>query len=403
MLNDFDGALRAWNVARKPMLDAVHITGLSRTRYSLLAQAIDLPSDALLTADAFTLARRRLESMPDLASTRLSLRPGDDGFAVADVAVVERATLPRSPVQWAAASVQAALEREVTARLPGRTGQGETWTAAWGWWENRPSASVEFAAPLVSHPRGIWRVALAWQAQTYGSTPVAVREEQLLGDLGYSSWLSANVRVDLSTGLDAWSRPNAATERTVHLTGAVERRLFTDRIAARVSLGRWAGVGGREGFGTAAAELSFTSTKDPGPLVTIVRLGAATASASTPLALWSGAGEGQARAPFLRAHPLLHDGRIDGPVFGRRLAHGTIEAQHWFGRASLLPVAAAVFSDAAVAGQRSPFAVGQPFQWDVGAGMRIRVPGRAGLFRMDFAHGLRDGAQAWMMAWQPGA
>ena len=192
MLNDSDGALRAWNVARKPMLDAVHITGLSRTRYSLLAQAIDLPSDALLTADAFTLARRRLESMPDLASTRLSLRPGDDGFAVADVAVVERATLPRSPVQWAAASVQAALEREVTARLPGRTGQGETWTAAWGWWENRPSASVEFAAPLVSHPRGIWRVALAWQAQTYGSTPVAVREEQLLGDLGYSSWLSAN-------------------------------------------------------------------------------------------------------------------------------------------------------------------------------------------------------------------
>jgi hypothetical protein len=305
-------------------------------------------------------------------------------------------------VQWAAASVQAALEREVTARLPARTGQGETWTAAWGWWENRPSASIEFAAPLVSRPRGVWRVALAWQAQTYGRTPAAVREEQLRGDLGYSSWLAANLRVDLSTGLDAWSRPNAATERTVHLTGAVERRLFADRIAARVSLGRWAGVGGGDGFGAAAAELSFTSTKDPGPLVTIARLGAATASAAAPLALWSGAGEGRARAPFLRAHPLLHDGRIDGPVFGRRLAHGTIEVQHWFGGSSLVPVAAAVFSDAAVAGQRSPFAAGHPFQWDVGAGMRIRVPGRAGLFRVDYAHGLRDGARAWMMAWQPG-
>ena len=402
MLNDIDGALRGWNVAARPVLDSVRITGLSRTRYSLLTQALDLPADSLLTADAFTRARRRLESMPDLASTRLSLRPGDDGYAVADVAVVERATLPRSRVQWIAASSQAALEREVAALIPGRTGQGETWTAAWGWWENRPKASVEFAAPLVTHPRGVWRVALSWEAQTYGFAPTAIREERLFGDLGFSSWISANVRVDLSAGLDAWSRPHAETHRTWHVGGAVERRLFDDRVGARVSLARWDGISGGSGFGVASAELSYHSRPDPGPLVAVARMGGSTATGDAPLALWNGAGEGRGRAPLLRAHPLLHDGRIDGPVFGRRLAHGTVEVQHWFPEPSLLRIGAAVFSDAAIASQREAFAVGRPFQWDAGAGLRVRVPGRAGLFRVDYAHGLRDGADAWMVAWQRG-
>lgn len=65
-----------------------------------------------------------LESMPDLASSRLALRPGEDRYAVADAAVVERATLPKRAVQWAAAATQAALNRDVCAHLPGRTGPG---------------------------------------------------------------------------------------------------------------------------------------------------------------------------------------------------------------------------------------------------------------------------------------
>ncbi len=44
MLNDAVGALEAWNQAGRPVLDSLRITGLSRTRYALLAQALDLPA-----------------------------------------------------------------------------------------------------------------------------------------------------------------------------------------------------------------------------------------------------------------------------------------------------------------------------------------------------------------------
>jgi outer membrane translocation and assembly module TamA len=39
-------------------------------------------------------------------------------------------------------------------------------------------------------------------------------------------------------------------------------------------------------------------------------------------------------------------------------------------------------------------------QVDVGAGLRIRVPGARGIVRADFATGLRDGARAISVQWQ---
>lgn len=400
MLNDFDGALRAWNRIERPVLDSLRITGLTRTRYSLLAQALDMPPDTLLTADAFRLARRRLESMPDLASSRLALRPDDDGFAVADIAVVERATLPRNVVQWAAAGAQAALEREVSVNLPGRTGQGETWAGSWGWWTNRPRVAMTFAAPLLSKPRGVWRVGLAWEAQTYGPELQSVREERLSGDLGLSSWVTPNLKASLGGGFDAWTRMTGRTDRTLHITAGVEQRLLDDRFAAELSASRWAGLAGSPGFTLVSLDGSIRNRRDPGPLVAMARAGVSATSAEAPLALWSGAGEGRSRAPLLRAHTLLHDGRIDGSVFGRRLAHATVEAQHWLRWPRLVRVGAAAFTDAAASGNRTAFAQGHAAQVDAGVGVRIRVPGRSGVFRIDYARGLRDGVHAWVIGWQ---
>ena len=56
--------------------------------------------------------------------------------------------------------------------------------------------------------------------------------------------------------------------------------------------------------------------------------GLAATSAAAPFDLWPGAGTGHVRTPLLRAHPLLDAGVVSGPVFGRRLAHGTVEYQH---------------------------------------------------------------------------
>ena len=399
MMDDVDGAIRAWNVNGTPRLDSVHISGLTRTRYALVAEALALQPDTILSADQYRLARRRAASLPDLAATRLSLRPGNDGFAVVDLAVVERPALPRNAVQWSAVAARAAIDREVALRVPGRTGQGDTWTASVRWWDNRPAASLQFAAPRLATPRGVWRVGLSWDAQAYGSAAANVREEHTRGEIGFASWIGPDLQVTLIAGLDAWNRFGGMNAKTISVGGEVEQHLLRDHVSARVTVQRWAGLDSN-GFATASGSVSFASSADPAPVVLLARAGADIASAASPLALWSGAGEGRARAALLRAHPLLDDGRIDGPVFGRRLAHTTLETQHWLRRPALVRVGAAAFVDAAAASLRSPGSNGYPFQVDAGAGLRLRMPGIPSTLRIDYARGLRDGAYAWTIGWQ---
>jgi hypothetical protein len=121
------------------------------------------------------------------------------------------------------------------------------------------------------------------------------------------------------------------------------------------------------------------------------------------LALWPGAGDGHARAPLLRAHPLLHEGVINGPAFGERLTYATGEIQRWTGlRGSWLPVRFAIagFVDLARASRRAPAASGDPFQIDAGIGVRVKVPGQKGTLRVDIGRGVRDAAQALTLGWQ---
>jgi len=398
MMDDVEGAIRAWNITGAPRLDSVHISGLTRNRYALVAEAIALEPNTTLSADQYRLARRRVASMPDLSSTRLSLRPGDDGFAVVDLAVVERPSLPRNAVQWSAAAARAGIDREVALRLPGRTGQGETWTASWRWWENRPAASLQFAAPRLAMPRGVWRVGLSWDAQTYGSD-ANVREQRTRGEIGLASWMRPDLQVTLIAGLDDWRHVDGPNAKTISVGAEVERRLFADHVTAHVGGQRWAGFGS-PAFATASGSVSFASSADPAPLALLAHAGAEVASASSPLALWGGAGEGRARGALLRAHPLLDQGRIDGPVFGQRLAHASVETQHWLRRPGLVRVGAAAFVDAAAASHRSPDSIGYPLQVDAGAGLRVRIPGTPSALRIDYARGLRDGAYAWTIGWQ---
>ncbi len=400
MLNDTVGALEAWNQTGRPVLDSLRITGLSRTHYALLAQALDLPSDAVLSAAHFTLARRRLESMPDLASSRLALRPGEDGYAVAEAAVVERATLPRTPVQWAAVAAQSALDREVSAHVPGRTGQGEAWAARWGWWDHRPRATVTFSAPMVHRPHGVWQVGLDWQQQAYGAPDGPhIDDTRLAGDVGLRTWLTPQLNAEVTAGVDAWTLDEPGSFRSMHLTGALEHRFFSDRLSARVAAGRWMPLGAAA-FATLDTDLSVRSSRDPRPLVVVARGGVSLASAAAPRALWSGAGDGRGRAPLLRAHALLHEGRIDGPAFGRTLAHGTAEVQHWLRRPALVHVGGALFTDAAAAGHRPTSSMPlRTLLIDGGVGLRMRVPGQSGAFRIDYVRGLRDSARAWTIGW----
>src|SRR5262249_3130444 len=227
MQGDSVSALRAWNAIDKPRLDLVRISGLTRSRYQTIVDAIDLKSRVLLTADAFVQARHRVEELPDRNSSRVSLRPEEDGFASVDVAIAERSGLPRSYAGWAAHGIRAAVEREVAVAVPGFTGEGDVWAAAWRWYSNRPRVALTFSAPRVGGLPGIWRVEGSWEAETYAFGPASVRESRAHGGLTVSDWILPNVRYSLNGGIDSWDTGRTAAS----FGGTLERRLFADRLA----------------------------------------------------------------------------------------------------------------------------------------------------------------------------
>jgi hypothetical protein len=393
--NDLHGALRAWEHAGKPNVDRVRIEGLTLTRYSLVAEALDLQPNTLLTERRFARAERRLSQLPASQGTRLSYRPDADGYAMVDAVVAEPSLIPSSPLEWGAVAARAAIDREISASIPGRTGQGELWAVSYRWWNNRPRAAIEFAAPRTGRLPGIWRVDAFWDAQTYALAGSHFREERAHGGLTLGDWLAPNLRYEVAAGLDSWNQPRHA----ISIGAALEQRLFADRVSLLATGARWgASIGGP--FGSASLRARFMSSPEPTGYVALAEAGVDIASRTAPLSLWSGAGDGRARPRLLRAHPLLDDGVLSGEVFGTTVRYGSVEAQRWLPRPALARIGIATFVDAARASG--------PLLVDAGLGVRLRAmplarPGgqsRGGTLRIDYAHGLRDGADAVTVGWQ---
>jgi hypothetical protein len=411
MQEDAVGALRAWNEIDKPRVNLMRIDGVRRTRHQTIAEALGIQPNMLLKADAFERARHRLGELPDQSSARLALRPEADGFATVNVVVAERAAIPRGGAEWLGASVRAGVDRQVSVAVPGVTGQGEVWSASWRWWSHRPGVTLGLAAPRLRGAPGVWRVEGSWQAETYADAPPAsdalVRESRTRGALTVSDWLSGSVRYALTAGLDSWNvarrlQPNEVDYlKAASLGGSIERRLLRDRVSLSIEGSRWIPIADGRAFDAVAARLWARSSTDTRGWVYLATVGTEHVSEAAPLGLWPGAGDGHARAPLLRAHPLLIDGIVSlagSSVFGRALAYGGVEAQRWFERPSVLRVGLGGFVDAAHTSRRAAPGV-ESAHIDLGAGLRVKVPGSAGVLRVDVARGLRDGATALTVGW----
>jgi predicted double-glycine peptidase len=409
--DDLPGALRAWNQVGKPRIDSVRIDGLERTRYALVTEALDLRSNTLLTAESFLRAERRLAQLPDRASARISFAPQSDGFASIDVAIAERPSRPRGRIEWAAVAMQVAVDRELEISVPGWRGQGDLWTGSWRWWDHRPRIAFSFATPHAGTLPGVLRVEGSWEVQTYGfpggrANAPTLRQERAHGAVAIADWLNGNLRYEVTAALDSWN----GARRTASVGALLDRRWARDRlsIAADATVGMALTMD--PGFRSAGLRVTFRpSTRDrhrPGNVESggsvgalVLTSGINAVSAAAPLALWPGAGEGHARRALLRAHPLLVDGVISGPMFGERLAYANAEARHWFEKPLLVRIGVAAFTDVARV-WRPLSSTGNPFQVDVGFGLRLRVPGRQGILRVDYGRGIRDGADALTFGWQ---
>jgi hypothetical protein len=399
MQGDAIGALRAWNQIGKPRVNRVRIDGLHHTRYQTIAELLAIQPNMLLTAELFERARRRLDALPDRVATRLAVRPEADGFATVDVVVVELAGVPSGAVEWAGAAARATTNREVATALPGVDGQGGVWSATWRWWSNRPGVSVGFAAPRMGGLPGVWRFEGGWQSDTYRTTTLwQTVESRTHGGLAVSDWLSGGVRYQISTGLDSWS----GGQKTVSIGAALERVAFGDRLSLSIEAAQWAPLNSGSAFRSIGVHAIARSSVETRGWVIRAGAGFERVSDAAPFALWPGAGEGQVRGTLLRAHPLLRDGVVDlggSTAFGRTLTSGGIELQRWLERPALVRLGIAGFADLACASRQADFGR-TPIHADVGAGLRIRIPGTPGVLRADVAHGLRDGANALTVGWQ---
>jgi hypothetical protein len=396
--DDMRGALEAWNHIGKPRLDSIQIAGLTRTRYAFVAAVAGLTPNAVLTAGQLSLADRRLSELPDRVTGSIGYRPDSDGFATVNVDVVERSRGPRGLVDWASLGTQAAINREVAVTIPGTSGQGEIWNASWRWWGNRPRVAASFTAPRAGRLAGLWRVEGSWEAQTYRAQQAAgtardLRQQQARGALSFSTWLFPDLRAEASSGLDTWDLSDSSgSQRTAFVAGTIEQRFAVDRMSVAASTAAWSPIGEGSSFYSASVRAGAQSSaqRSSRPIAVLAHVRADFASAEAPLAIWPGAGDGRARPGLLRAHPLLDDGVIDGPVFGRQAQTATLELQRWLTRPEIPRFGVAVFADAAHASSRLDPAAGRSFQLDLGTGVRFRLPGNDRTFRIDYASGLRD-------------
>jgi hypothetical protein len=380
------GALAAWNEVGEPKVDLLDVSGLQRTRYAIVADAIDTPPRSLLTPSRLRRAEKRAREIPAVAMARVGFHPLENGRAQVDAAVIERAAVPSQRSAWIAMGVGAAVDREVAASFASLTGGGELITASWRWWEQRPRVAFAFAAPA---PRalggGVWRVDALRETQAFGVD--ATQETRSRVGLTLGNWLTSRLRVEGGVGVE---RVRPSSGRTASLSGGVEFWAVEDRLALAARASSW--LGGR--FHTTGISAGWQSSAVNVGSVWLARAEALAASSAAPAFVWPGADTGHARDVLLRAHPLLEGGVITGGVFGRRLLAGGAEWRRWMRPPRwIVRVAPAVFVDAARATRGLP-STDTRAQVDAGAGVRVALAG-LGVLRIDVAHGLRDGATAF--------
>lgn len=380
-------ALQAWNAIGEPTIDLVTVQGLDHTRHAAATGLLNLQPNTTLTSGALASAARRLESLPSAEAARVTYRPIGNGRANVEALIVERSRFPSTRSALVTAGLSLVTDRELALAAVSLAGGGDRLTVAWRWWEARPRLALTYAAPT---RLGVWRTDIFTEKQSYGMDASPLVESRRGGAITLSNWTVRLLRWEVGAGLDTWKERG----RTASVSAALDQRLAGDAISLR---GTGAALLGDFGAWTAGAGATWRSRSRHEGTVLVAAAGMDVTSDTAPLALWPGAGTGHGRGPLLRAHPLVEDGRIDGDVFGRSLAHASLEGRRWIRPVmKVLRIAPAVFMDAARADRRQEPA--NAWHLDAGVGLRLAFAG-SGVLRLDIGKGIRDGATACSIGW----
>lgn len=403
LTGDPAGALAAWNRIGEPAIDRIRVEGMERTPDRVVHRRLGLSPDRVLSPASRTRAARRLELLPAAYSTRVGYRPVDEDRVEVEAAVFERPAVPATAAEWSGILARAAAVRELTIRAAGIADAGELWTGSVRLEERRPRAWLSVAVPDPPLAGGVAELAAGWERQSYRIDGETTVEERRRAALVFTDWLAARLLGEAGVAVDRWSAGSVGDTHRFDgtLAAALELRPLSGRLSVRAEGSVSTDLQGAPGSGyrTGALRLAWrSSTRLAGP-VAYVRLSGEKASAAAPLAAWPGAGAGRARNGLLRAHPLLEDGVVAGPGFGRSLVHGGVEGVWWFELPVPLPLGAAAFADVARPADPPGSRSGR-LEIDAGMGLRLGVPGAGGILQLDVAEGLRSGGSRIHVGWE---
>jgi tetratricopeptide (TPR) repeat protein len=405
LLDDADGALRAWNRIERPHNDLTRIDGLRATPYHTVNDAIDIAPGELVSGESLLRARRRVTALPTVHRARVDYRPLHGGDVEVQAAIVEKSTLPVSAAHLIVHGVRALADSRLRLDVANAMRLGEAWLLDWVWQRNRRAVELGFAAPDVLDVGGVWQLHFADRAVTYrvtseradtGTVETVDREDYHGATIGVSDWITGAIRWQLTASLDGWSDRGGFASVAAH----VQVRGLRDRVALHAGRGGWWSLGGDDAFHTSNLYAVIRSSSAPQSVEWTARTGIAFASDSAPRTHWSGAGNHFAADALLRAHPLIDgDGVITSSFFAPRLIHAGVELRRWLPRLGPLQLGAATFIDAAHV--RLPNPGPSRIAIDIGAGLRFRIGALPGAIRADAALGLTDGVAALSLGWAP--
>ena len=400
MSGDQEGALEAWNAIGEPRLDRVRLDPLGWTNAIVARRLVDLVPGSVVTPQDLRRARRRLNSLPGVSTVRVGYVPGPAGAADVDVALRTRGRL-LSLGALVGGAAHAITAREVRLDHQIFSGSDVHTRLSWRWWESRPRVAVGLHLPRAFGHLGLWSFEAAWERQAYATRPgsggqnVSQESHRSLA-VRYADWTNADTWTSVGIGLQRWS----AAGSYLTFSGAMDRRLAGDRLSVQLGASWSPPLTHAVWFGRTDAMLAWrSSTSARGPTLA-ARAGVEIVTQAAPVDTWPRAGVGHSGSVLMRAHPLLEDGVAGGPLLGHRLAHTGIEVNIPVRSPAPVRMSLAVFGDAgrtwrALDGDRT-----FPTQVDVGVGVVVNLSGVDKTLRIDFAHGLQDGARAVSARWQ---
>jgi hypothetical protein len=384
-----DEALAAWNRVDEPRIDRVVIEGLNRTRQDIATKLIDLRPREVLTTDALTLARRRLDHLPTSSRSKVTYRPLPDGRADVVVSWDEPGLIEPFRLLALRVGVEAAAKREGSVDFHSPTGRGESVSVGGRFAKHRPSVSASIQTPGLLGLPGVVTLGGLWDRQSYASVTSTstliddVIETRRRGFMDWSHWVKTKARVEAGVGIDRF-RVIDRNQTYASFRGAIETRLSKDRVAVLSDATSWLSQAAGRGFQEFGTQIAFRSSVQPRRFGASFRMDGRRATEEAPLAVWPGAGTGPGRPLLLRGSKLLRDGRVVGEAFGRGLLHATaeLEMEAWSRGGVRLGVAA--FSDWAKPWDTRLVRRPAAGIFALGLGVRLRALGSAAV-RIDVA------------------